>query len=134
MELWQWIKMVETLNIDNSLKTPGTCEGALDQQRIFFLDERSLNMFKYNGKWEKNPQRGSIFVDKQIGRTARVKGIGLDEAGEWASSHKVRGKQGTKRKMCISVLRDEAVLGEEMVLWNSILSQKTGHMVNKVST
>lgn len=30
MELWQWIKMVETLNIDNSLKTPGTCEGALD--------------------------------------------------------------------------------------------------------
>lgn len=49
------------------------------------------------------------------------------------SQHEVRSKQVTKREMCISVLGHEAVLGEEMVLWNPILSQKKGHMVNKVS-
>lgn len=68
----------------------------------------------------------------RFGRTARIKGIGPDEA-EAHSQHEVRSKQATKREMCISVLGDEAVLGEEMVLWDSILSQKKGHMVHKVS-
>lgn len=58
VELWQWIKEMKTLQVDNSLKTPGwegeksgnTCEEHKISRVFFFLDERSLDMFKYSGR------------------------------------------------------------------------------------
>lgn len=63
----------------------------------------------------------SVFGD--VGRTERVKGTGVGEA-EAHCWREVRNEQAVGRKMCISGLGGEAVLGEEMALWDSILNQK----------